>query len=137
MTCLLQQTCGALGPCVGSLRPFFHFYFKFYWGIVHLHCCLSFRCTAKSIFCTLTYIHSFQIIFPYRSLQSSLYFTVVSYQLSFEYFIYSSMYVSVPFFQFIPPLPYPLVNISLFSTPVTLLLFCRYVHLQPFVIIYM
>ena len=94
MTCLLQQTCGALGPCFGSLRPFFHFYFKFYWGIVHLHCCLSFQCTAKSICCTYTYIHSFLGSFSCRSLLSSLYFTVVSYQLSILIF-YIEQYVCV------------------------------------------
>ena len=41
------------------------------------------------------------------------------------YFIYSSVYVSIPIFQFIPPPPYPPVTISLFSTSVTLFLFCK------------
>ena len=41
------------------------------------------------------------------------------------YFIYSSVYVSIPIYQFIPPPLYRLVTISLFSTSVTLFLFCR------------
>ena len=32
---------------------------KFYWSIVDLQCCISFRCTAKCISYTYTYIHSF------------------------------------------------------------------------------
>ena len=41
------------------------------------------------------------------------------------YFMYNSVYMSVPISQFISPLPYSLVTISLFSTSVTLFLFCR------------
>ena len=36
--------------------------------------------------------------------------------------------------QFVPPHPLPLENINLFSTSVTLFLFCRSVHLYPFLI---
>ena len=39
--------------------------------------------------------------------------------------IYSSGYISISIFQFIPPPPYPLVIISLFSPSVGLFLFCR------------
>ena len=40
------------------------------------------------------------------------------------YFIYSSVYLSIPVSQFIPP-PLPSGNHNLFSTSVTLFLFCR------------
>ena len=42
-----------------------HFIFKFYWSIVDLQCCISFRCAAKWISYAYTYIHSF---FPSRLL---------------------------------------------------------------------
>ena len=49
------------------------------------------------------------------------------------YFMYSSVYMSIPISQFIPPPRLsPLVTISLFSTSVTLFLFCKYVHLYLF-----
>ena len=38
--------------------------------IVDLQCCVSFRCTAKWTSYTYTYIHSFLILFPCKSLQS-------------------------------------------------------------------
>ena len=43
------------------------------------------------------------------------------------YFIYSSVYMSIPISQFIPPPLSPLVTISLFSTSVTLFLFCKFI----------
>ena len=39
-------------------------FFKFYWIIVDLQCCVSFRCTAKWFSYTYTYIHSFSDPFP-------------------------------------------------------------------------
>ena len=47
------------------------------------------------------------------------------------YFIYSSLHMSISASQFILP-SYPLVIISLFSTYVILLFFCKQVHLYPF-----
>ena len=41
------------------------------------------------------------------------------------FYIYSSGYISISISQFIPPPPYPLVIISLFSPSVGLFLFCR------------
>ena len=37
----------------------FLFLFNFYWSIVDLQCCVSFRCTGKWISYTYTYIYSF------------------------------------------------------------------------------
>ena len=42
------------------------------------------------------------------------------------YFIYSSVYMSIPIFQFIPPSTYLLVIINLFSTSVALFLFYHF-----------
>ena len=44
--------------------------FFFYWGIADLQCYVSFRCKAKWITYTYTYIHFCKILFPYRSWQS-------------------------------------------------------------------
>ena len=41
------------------------------------------------------------------------------------YFVYESVYMSIPTSQFIPPTLSPLLTIDLFSAPVTLLLFCK------------
>ena len=48
----------------------------FYWTIVDLQCCVSFRCTAKWFGCK-TYIYILaQILFPYRLLQNIEYRTL-------------------------------------------------------------
>ena len=79
------------------------------------------------------YIHtllksSFQILFLYCSLQSIeqsfLCYTVGSYYL---FYIQQFVYIN-PNLPIYPPL-YPLITINLFSISVTLLLFCKEVHL--------
>ena len=57
------------------------------------------------------YIHMYIYIFFFRSLL-------------FIYFIYSSVYLLIPNFKFIPPHFSPLVTISLFFMSVSLFLFC-------------
>ena len=42
----------------------FFFFYNSYWSVVDLQCCVSFRCTAKWISYTYTYIHSFLDSFP-------------------------------------------------------------------------
>ena len=46
--------------CLYVPHLYFIFYFNFYWSVVDLQCCISFRCTAKWISYTYTYIHSFR-----------------------------------------------------------------------------
>ena len=58
------------------------------------------------------YIHVstlFQILFPFRLLQNTEQSSLLLYSRSLLviYFIYSSVYMSVPISQFIPPLPFP------------------------------
>ena len=105
---------------------FILFFKNFYWSIVDLQCCVRFRCTAKWI--CYTYIHSFLDFFPiYAITEYWIEFALLSSRsLLVICFIYSSVYMSIPIFQFIPlPASYPLVTVSLFSTSVTLSLFCR------------
>ena len=71
-------------------RFFFFLQFDFFfWSIVDLSCCISFRYTAQ----WLNYIHFFQILFPYRLLQnveySSLFYTVGPCWLSVLYIVTS------------------------------------------------
>ena len=59
------------GPYVFShstLEFFFFFFLSEY--IVDSQCCVSFCCTLKWISYTYTFVHSFLVLFPYRSLQS-------------------------------------------------------------------
>ena len=68
----------------------------------YLQCCVSFRCKAVRQ----THISTlFQIIFPYRPLQSteqsSLCYTGSPYELFILYVVY--VYMSIPISQFIPP----------------------------------
>ena len=81
---------------------------NFYWSRVDLQGCISFRCTAKLISYTHTYIHFFfQILCPYRVLQSIeqgfLCYVAGSYHLSILYievcicqfqFLNLSLYIS-------------------------------------------
>ena len=72
----------------------------------------------------------FKILFPYGSLQNVEFPLLYSRSLLVIYFIYSNVYMSIPVSQFIPPL-FSLLTIRLFSTSITLSLFCK-VHLYLF-----
>ena len=66
------------------------------------------------------YPHVIKINFPYRPLQS-IESSLCSVLISYLFYIYIVVYIYVS-----PNLPvYPLVTISLFSTSMTLLLFCK------------
>ena len=70
----------------------------------------------------------FQILFSYRLSQNTEFPVLYSRPVLLIHLIYSSVYVYVnpnlPIYPS-PPLPPPRVTISLFSTSVTLFLFCR------------
>ena len=76
----------------------------------------------------------FQILFPYRSLQSieqsSLCYTIGSHQLSILYIVVYICQSKSPNSSH-PPYP-TLVSMCLFSTSVSLLLSCKYIHLYHF-----
>ena len=81
---------------------------------------------------TYTYIYPFLDSFPNRQLQSMsrVFFLYSRYSLVI-YFIYNSIYIINFNLQMYLPFP-PLVTISLFSTSVTLFLFCKQAHLYHF-----
>ena len=124
----LTPTCGYLmmvcGPplpppldwCQYILISIFSFFF-FFWSTIDLQCCVSFRCAAKWIYCTYTYIHSFLDSFHMLAItQYWVEFPVLySRSLLVIYFIYSSVYMSVPVSQFIPPLFFCVVSPALSS----------------------
>ena len=87
--------------------------------------CISFCCKTKWISYMYTYIHSFfNSLFISVTTEKSVEFLVLFNRFSSAvYFIHSSVYMSVPTSQFIPPPPLfpPLVFICLFSMPVSLL----------------
>ena len=80
-------------------------FLNFYWSIFDLQCCVSFRCRAKWI--SYKYIHSFLDSFPIKVIiEYWVEFPVVySRFILVTYFIYSSVYMSIPITQFIPPFP--------------------------------
>ena len=98
---------------------------NFYWSIADFQWCVSYRCTAKWISYTYTYIHSLLDSFPIQAITEYWVEFPVLYSRSLLviYFIYSSVYVSIRISQFIPP--FPPATISLFSTSVTLFVFCK------------
>ena len=74
------------------------FIFNFYWTVVDLQCCVSFRCTAKWIGYAYTYIHPFLDSFPVQAIiEYWVEFPVLySRSLLVTCFIHSSVYVSIP-----------------------------------------
>ena len=97
--------------------------------MVELQCCVSFRCTAKWISYTYTYIHSFLDSFPiYAITEYWVEFPVLySRCLLVIYFIYSSGYISIPNSQFIPP-QFIFINMNLY------LIYTYKLHWRPSVI---
>ena len=94
-------TCSMRGFfCCKTLNKFF------YWIIVDLQCCVSFTCAAKGL--SYTWIHCFPLFsFFYGHFSHIGYYRVLSrgpcaVQQVIIYFIFSSVYMSVPVSQFIP-----------------------------------
>ena len=80
---------------------------NFCWSIVDLQCCVSALLQSESVILICISI-LFQILFPHGSLQSVKFPGLYSRSLLAIYFIYSSMYVTVPISQFIPFPAFPL-----------------------------
>ena len=95
--------------CVNPLHSNTNFKLHFlkinsYWSMVDLPCCISFCCTAKWVSYTYTYIHCFLDSIPIHVITEYWVEFPVLYSrfLLVIYFIYSSVYVSIPLSQFIP-----------------------------------
>ena len=106
------------------------FFSFFFFSIVNLQCCASFRCIAKWLNYTYTYLLSrFYSHINYHRMLSSLCYTSSS--LLVIYLIYRCVHVFIPSSWFIPPLS-TLITISLFLISVSLFLFCKSAHLLLF-----
>ena len=77
--------------------------------VIHTHISLSFR--------FFSHIGHYKVLSRVPCVMSRFLLVII--------FVHSSMYMSISISQFIPPPLSPLVTISLFSTPVTLFLFCK------------
>ena len=100
------------------------YFLNFYWSIVDLQCCVSFRCTAKWISYTYTYSHSFLDSFPIQIITETWVEFPVLYSRSLVIYVLTvcirqsqSPNLSLP--------PLSTLVTSLFSTSVTLFLFCK------------
>ena len=76
-----------------------HFFINFYWSLVGLQCCVSFRRTAKCISYTYTYIRSFLDSLPIEVITDYWVAFPVLYSrfLLVIYFIHSIVYISLFF----------------------------------------
>ena len=104
--CVIQ----VIEDVVGKIHALFTFKI-FYWSILDLQCSASFRCSAKSITVRIQISTLLWILFHighYRVLSRVL-CVIYNRSLLIIYFIYSSVYMSVPISQFIPP-PFTLHN---------------------------
>ena len=111
------------------LLSFFFFLNFFYWSIVDLESCVSFRCTAKYISYTYTYICSLSDSFPIQSLHSteqiSLCYTVGPCCLSILYIVVCICQSQPPNLSLLPHI-FPLVNINSVSKSLSLFLFYKF-----------
>ena len=89
------------------------FNYIFYWSIVDLQCCVSFRCTAKWISYTYTYIHSFYRLFSridhYRVL-SRVPCAIQQVLISYLFYIQQCLYVTPNLLIYPSPRPFSFGN---------------------------
>ena len=92
-----------------------------YWSIVPLHCCVSFRCIAKSFSYIYTYIYSFSDSFPIQVITEYWieFLVLYSRSLLIIYYIYQCIYVNPNLLIYPTPCLSSLVTISLFSKSVS------------------
>ena len=102
---LVEMQNGLVDHFERQLDIFFSF-LNVYWRIIDLQCCFSFCCTAQWISYTNAYIHLFFRFFSHIGHYRVLSRVLHSRPLLVIYFIYGSVYLSIPTSQFIP-LPPP------------------------------
>ena len=108
---------------------------SFYWNVVDFQFCVV-SCVQQSgsVICIhIFHIFTFLYSFPIDAITE--YWIEFPVQYSSYLFYISNVYMSILVSQFICPSPCLVVTISLFSTSVTLFLFCRWVHLYFFLLL--